>query len=171
MKLPLSHLFPGNVTEEEMKRDEEEVKRVQDKIRGIQRILQEHSAIFWQKIVLQCCELSVSCLFLTIRVLRRMPEDSWPYGKAKMILCMCRTLDFFPHFFFLPLRNLRVIFKWQWNEIICFFVLFYWLKQGKYQRVTYLQLNIQFENTRLQCHTSGDLKSRLTSQIYFFPKS
>jgi hypothetical protein len=30
-----------------MKRDEEEVKRVQDKIRGIQRILQEHSAIFW----------------------------------------------------------------------------------------------------------------------------
>jgi hypothetical protein len=35
-----------------MKRDEEEVKRVQDKIRGIQRILQEHSAIFWQKIVL-----------------------------------------------------------------------------------------------------------------------
>jgi hypothetical protein len=35
-----------------MKRDEEEVKRVQDKIRGIQRILQEHSAIFWQKIVI-----------------------------------------------------------------------------------------------------------------------
>jgi hypothetical protein len=52
VKLPLSHLLSGNITEEEMKRDEEEVKRVQDRIRGIQRILQEHSAIFRQKIVL-----------------------------------------------------------------------------------------------------------------------
>jgi hypothetical protein len=49
VKLPLSHLLSGTITEEEMKRDEEEVQRVQDKIRGIQRILQEHSAIFWQK--------------------------------------------------------------------------------------------------------------------------
>ncbi len=60
VKLPLSHLLPGNITEEEMKQDEQEVKRVQEKIRGIQRILQEHSAIFWQKIVLQCCELTVN---------------------------------------------------------------------------------------------------------------